>query len=55
MKKVRYTGLRRRGTLQPRRMWIPGEILEVEEEVAEELIKSPDFTLVKSKKRKRKK
>ena len=46
MKKVKYTGLKRMGTSRPRRMWIPAEILEVEEG-AEELCESPDFTLVK--------
>jgi len=51
-KKVKYTGVRRMGTMRPRRMWTPGEILEVEDEVAEELTGSPWFTLVKPRRRK---
>ena len=47
MRKVKYTGLRPMGTLRPRRMWWPSEVLDVEDEVAEELCKGPDFTPVK--------
>lgn len=54
MKKVKYTGVRPQGTLKPRRMWSPGEVLEVENEVAEQLVEAPDFELVK-KRRTRKK
>ena len=52
--KVKYTGLRPQGTLRPRRMWRPGEILDVDDEVAEELIKGPEFTPVESSRSRRK-
>jgi len=35
-------------------MWAPGEILDVEDEVAEELVESPRFTLVRSRRVRRK-
>lgn len=43
------------GTMRPRRMWTPGEILEVEDEVAKELTGSPEFTMVKPRRKKAKK
>jgi hypothetical protein len=46
--KVKYAGLRAQGTLRPRRMWRPGEILDVDDKIAEELIKGPEFTPVES-------
>lgn len=48
MKKVKYTGVRPQGTLRPRRMWSPGEVLEVENEVAKDLVEAPGFELVKT-------
>lgn len=48
MKKVKYTGVRPQGTLKPRRMWSPGEVLEVENEVARVLVEAPGFELVKT-------
>ena len=53
MRKVKYTGLRPMGTLRPRRMWRPGEILEVDDDVAEKLCKGSDFTLIKKARSKR--
>ena len=52
MTRVKYTGVTRKGTLRPRRMWPPGEVLEVDNEIASELIKSPDFRWVRTRKRK---
>jgi len=53
MRKVKFNGVRRVGTLRPRRMWIPGEVLDVEDGVAEELVGQPGFTLVEEKKRRK--
>jgi len=47
MRRVRFTGIRRVGTLRPRRMWSPGEVLEVEDEVAEELGGQLDFKVLR--------
>ena len=47
MRRVMFTGIRRVGTLRPRRMWSPGEVLEVEDDVAEELGSQPDFKVLK--------
>ena len=46
MRKVKYTGLRPMGTLTPRRMWRPGEILEVDDDIAKKLARDPNFMLV---------
>jgi len=46
MRKVRFSGVRRVGTLRPRRMWSPGEVLEVKDDVAEELKDLPGFTVL---------
>ena len=54
MKKVRFTGIRRVGTLRPRRMWSPGEVLEVEDDVAEELNRLPGFEMLRRPPTKRK-
>ena len=54
MKKVKYTGVRPQGTLKPRRMWYPGEVLEVENEVAEQLVEAPGFELVKTRRTRKK-
>ncbi|MHA1227847.1 MAG: hypothetical protein ACTSPV_13960 [Candidatus Hodarchaeales archaeon] len=54
MRKVKFNGARRVGTLRPRRMWTPGEILEVEDGIAEELTGQPNFILVEEKKRRKK-
>ena len=54
MKKVRYTGVRPQGTLKPRRMWSPGEVLEVEDEVAKVLVEAPGFELVKTRRTRKK-
>ena len=51
MRRVKYTGVTRKGTLRPRRMWTPGEVLEVDNEIASELIKSPDFRSVRTRRR----
>ena len=47
MRRVRFTGIRRVGTLRPRRMWSPGEVLEVEDDVAEELNRLPGFEMLR--------
>jgi len=52
--KIKYTGLRRKGTMTPRRIWIPGETLEVPDSIAEELILDPEFSQVKPRKRRKK-
>ena len=49
MKKVWFSGLNPKGTLRPRRMWTPGDILEVNDDVAEELVREPGFMLLKEK------
>ena len=54
MRKVRFTGIRRVGTLRPRRMWSPGEVLEVEDDVAEELNRQPGFKMLRRPPRKNK-
>ena len=47
MKKIKFNGVARVGTLRPRRVWRPGEVLEVEDDVAVELAEQPDFSLVR--------
>jgi len=47
MRRVMFTGFRRVGTLRPRRLWSPGEALDVEDDVAEELGSHPDFKVLK--------
>ena len=47
MRKVRFTGISPVGTLRPRRMWSPGEVLEVEDDVAEELNRQPGFKMLR--------
>jgi hypothetical protein len=49
MKKVRFGGLRPRGTLNPRRLWRPGEVVEVSDDEAEALLRDPEFQRVESK------
>ena len=53
MKKVKFTGVRPMGTIRPRRMWRPGDVLNVENDVAKELTRTPGFTLVKGRKRRK--
>ena len=52
-KKIRFKGARRKGTLTPRRLWAPGEVVTVDDGVAEELTRDPEFELLKPKRRKR--
>jgi hypothetical protein len=47
MRRVKFTGISRVGTLRPRRMWSPGEVLEVEDDVAEELNRQPGFEMLR--------
>ena len=54
MRKVRFTGIRRVGTMRPRRMWSPGEVFEVEDDVAEELNELPGFEMLRRPPTKRK-
>ena len=51
MTRVKYTGVRPMGTMRPRRMWRPGEVLEVEDEVAKELLESRRFTTVRTRRK----
>ena len=51
MRKVRFKGIRPRGTIVPRRMWRPGEILELDDTVARELTREPDFEIVRRRRR----
>lgn len=51
MPEVRYVGNTRRGTVTPRKMWWPGETLEVDKAIADELVKESGFVLVKSPKK----
>jgi len=53
MKKVKFGGLRPKGTLNPRRLWRPGEAVEVEDDIAEALLRDPEFRQVKPKTRRR--
>ena len=53
MKKVRFSGVGRVGTLRPRRVWSPGEVLEVEDDVAKQLTGQPGFEIVRSRSRRR--
>ena len=55
MKEVKYEGLRPKGTLRPRRLWRPGEKARVEDEVAEELLSQPGFSVVEKRRRRPKK
>ena len=55
MRKVRFTGINQVGTLRPRRMWSPGEVLEVEDDVAEELNRQPGFRMLRRSPRKKEK
>ena len=45
--KVKYTGVRPKGTLRPRRMWSPGEVLELEDGLAEDLAGERDFEILR--------
>jgi len=51
-KRIRFKGARRKGTLTPRRLWTPGEVVSLEDSVADELVKDPEFQLVRSRKKK---
>jgi len=53
LKRVRFTGPRRKGTLDPRRVWYPGEVIEVDDRVADELAMEPDFIIVKARSRRK--
>jgi hypothetical protein len=53
MKKVKFGGLRPKGTLNPRRLWRPGETVEVEDNEAEALLRDPEFQQVKTGTRRR--
>jgi len=55
MKRIRFKGARRKGTLTPRRLWAPGEVVTVDDGAAEELVKDPEFQLVRPRKKPRKK
>lgn len=50
---VKFVGIRPKGTLNPRRMWRPGDREKVEPSVAEELLKKSGFVKIRSRKRKK--
>lgn len=47
MKRIRFKGARRKGTITPRRLWAPGEVVEVNDDEAETLLRDPDFHAVR--------
>ena len=49
MRVVKYVGEGRYGTIEPKRIWTPGETKEVSNETAKELLKDPYFIEVKPK------
>jgi len=49
MMKIKYHGIRKKGTANPRRIWTPGETLELQDDVAERLLQDPEFKPVKQK------
>ena len=49
MKKIKFNGTRRKGTLNPRKVWSPGEELLVEDEIAEALQDDSEFVIVNKK------
>ena len=53
--KVRYEGTRPIGTIKPRRMWYPRDIMRLPIDVAQRVLKEPGFVEVKIKRRKKKK
>ncbi|MFW6109786.1 MAG: hypothetical protein ACOC6N_04980 [archaeon] len=53
MKKIRYVGKRLKGTLNPRRIWSPGETLELSDTIAVQLVKDPEFIEVIARRRKK--
>jgi len=55
MKRIMFSGVNPKGTLRPRRMWSPGDVLEVADDVAEELLGEPGFMLLKPEKPKKSK
>ncbi len=52
-KRIRFKGARWKGTLTPRRLWAPGEVVTVDDCVAEELVRDQEFQLVRSRKSKK--
>jgi len=53
MRKVMFNGVSPKGTLRPRRLWSPGEVLNVADDVAVELLGEPGFMLLKEPERAR--
>jgi hypothetical protein len=49
VKTIKYKGNRRKGTINPRRIWIPGEEHLVEDEVAKALEVDSEFLIIKKK------
>lgn len=43
---IRYVGTWRRGTVEPRRIWMPGEAKDVPPDVARRLLEDPNFVKV---------
>jgi len=53
MRKVMFNGVSPKGTLRPRRLWSPGDVLNVADDVAVELLGEPGFMLLKEPERAR--
>lgn len=53
MKKIKYIGNRRKGTLNPRRIWTPQETLQIPDDVAEPLLKDSEFQEITSRRTKK--
>jgi hypothetical protein len=47
VKKVMFNGVSPKGTLRPRRLWSPGDALDVADDVAGELLGETGFVLLK--------
>ncbi len=54
MKEVKFSGLRPKGTLNPRRLWRPGDTVQLEDDVAETLLREHGFSVVTRRRRPRK-
>ena len=54
MKEVKFSGLRPKGTLNPRRLWRPGDTVQLEDDVAETLLREHGFSVVTRRRRPKK-
>ena len=51
MRELKFSSLRSKGTLYPRRLWRPGDTALVDDEVAEALLREPGFSVTRRRKR----